>query len=429
MINLVFPQSGYHLRDSYEAKKVIDIVRPTDDEILVSFDVVSMYTNIPRELAMEIVFSKHEEFARRFGIGKIILKKILNFLLSDCTVFTALGKTYKQLNGLPMGGAISTNLARLVMDKIVIKTLEQTNAISFIRVYVDDTIAVVKKDQHLNVLNILNECYPSIKFTCEMENEGNCINFLNLTLIRTPSMGVILTNWYRKHFASGRLLPYYSSHKRTTIMETAVAFIRTVITLSDASFFHQNRHVAEETLRLNGFPETSIMVLMLTHYTLMRIRPAKIRNPDTVFAVFPHAICESRKIKKILHQYKNPEVIYSDSTRNSKVNFVSTRKTPTPIAKRGNMIVVANCQCGRRKLVQMTNFNENGEMTARRLTTNSDRCVNNAHAFRKFKFVKGLAYRGQTRLLANYLAWKHRQRVSFLGLGLPNNRFIPLIPN
>lgn len=425
MLNICFPQSGFHFKDSYEAKRQIDMLHIEPDEVLVSFDVVSMYTNIPKKLAFDIVFSKHQMFFDLFGIGRSVLKRILDFLLDDCTVFTALGNTYKQVQGLPMGGSISTNLARLVMDRIVHNLLTKRPEITFIRVFVDDTIAVVKKDTAPLLVNLLNSFEPGIEFTCEIENDLKSINFLNLTLIRENNQ--ILTNWFRKLFASGRLLPFFSSHKRSTIIETAIAFLRTVITLSDSTFFHSNKPIVIETLRQNGFPEELISVLMNNHYTLMRGRITKERVQNPAYKIFPHATCESRRVKKVLHKLKNKNVIYSDSTRNSRVNFITTRKTTTPKEKRGNVIVTSNCRCGARTKVATTRWNENGEMLVRRLKTDFHNCNGPLHAFSRFKFHRGLAYGGQTNVLIKYFAWMNRKGVSFMEIGFPNKHFQPLL--
>lgn len=430
MISSIFPQSGFHFKDSYMAKRIIDDIKLKKDDVLVSFDVVSMYTNIPRDLAHSIVIAKRHEFYNKFGIGRTTLEKLLKFLLTDCTVFTALDKMYSQQNGLPMGGSISTNLARLVMDQIISYTLTKTNLISFIKVFVDDTIAVIKRDQHEAILGILNSFHPSIKFTYELENENKSLNFLNLTLIREQTHDgewTMVTGWFGKRFASGRLLPYYSSHKRTTVMQTAVAFIHTVLSLSDAKFFTSNREIVENTLYLNGFPQEKVALLMNNHYTLMTAQKrAKKCEPGTTYNVFPHAICEARRLKRVLHKYKNKNVIYSDSTRNSKINFVSTRKTITPIEKRGNLIVVSHCTCGKKRLVTMTNFNENGHMAVKRLSTTFSECGNGMHAYKKFKFIRGLTYRGQTRYLGKYIAIGPRGSTDNRGLGLPNLRLLPL---
>lgn len=140
------------------------------------------------------------------------------------------------------------------MDEIICHLYRNVNEISFIKVFVDDTIAALKRDEIDLALDTLNSFHPSMKFTKELENEVKSINFLNLTLIRDGNF--IKTNWFRKIFALGRLLNFYTSHKRTTVIETARAFIQTVLTLSDPEFFSENKSKVEKTLRDNSFPET-----------------------------------------------------------------------------------------------------------------------------------------------------------------------------
>lgn len=425
MLNELFPRTHYHIKDSYEMKRFADNAHIGDDDVLVSFDVVSMYTCIPRELVKGIIMSKAKQFHSNFGIGKIILEKITDFLLIKCTVFTALDNIYMQNEGLPMGGNVSTTLARMVMDLVAENLILNEPNISFIRIFVDDTIAAVKREYIPNALLSLNNFHPNLRFTSELEDGTGSINFLNLTLTREGKS--IKTNWYRKHFASGRLLPYFSSHKRTTIMNTAEAFIRTVIELSDASFFMSNKPIVEKTLRDNGFPEATVLLLMNEHYTLMKQKQI-IKRSKKKYKIFPHAICESRKIKRILHKLKYDEVVYAESTRNTKINFVTTRKTPTPIELRGNLVLSSRCVCKRKFKFTATKFNETGQMASRRILTTFRKCEQHRHAFRVIKFDRGLFYRSQTEYLLKYIEWKQGNN-TLDRRGLPNYYFVKLFKN
>lgn len=419
ILNNIFPRTHFHIKDSYEMKNFLDISLIDKDDILVSFDVVSMYTNIPRKLVKEIIINKQEEIFQKYGIGKRILNNIIDFLLEDSTCITALGKTYQQTEGLPMGGCISTTLARMTMDEIIERLLNKIPNISFIRVFVDDTIAAMKRELVPLALNILNSFHPNIKFTHELENDRHSINFLNITLIREGNL--IITNWYRKYFASGRLLPYFSSHKRTTIMATAQTFLQTVLNLSDPFFFHINKSLVKRTLRNNGFPETTILMLMNKYYTYMK--PTQKRNSNNItYRIFPHAICEVRRIKKILNRLKPNNVIFSDSTRNTKINWVTTRKTPIAIKKRGNVILQSTCLCREKMKFIHTNFNETGIIAAKRILTTHRKCSNNQHAFLKIKYHRGLQYRNQTKYLTRYIEWKHKTH-SIPMNGIPNYHF------
>lgn len=428
ILNGIFPRTHIHVKDSYDMKEFCDTAIIMEDHNLVSYDAVKMYTSIPRELVKQIIFEQHIEISQKYGLAKRVLENILNFLLTDCTVFTALDNIYKQKEGLPMGGCISTALARITMDRVVEHLYNHVKDISFIKVFVDDTIAAMKPELIDTALSTLNSFHPEMKFTKELENDNKSINFLNLTLTRDGNF--IDTNWYRKVFASGRLLNFYSSHKRTTIIGTAKAFIQTVLKLSDPMHFHTNKPKIEQTLRDNSFPETLITILMNTEYTFM---PRHIKKPTNnikgIYKTYPQAVCKSREIKRALLRLKEKNIIYAESTRNTKINFVTTRKTFTPQIERTNTILLSKCICGEKYKITSTKFNETGEMAAvKRILTNHTGCDNNrGHAFRKVKVQKGLHYKKQTDYLLKYVKWMYRGKVLNTEFSLPNHHFANLM--
>lgn len=465
MIDQVFPRTDHHIKDSYEFAKYIQNVTIEETDILVSFDVVSMYTSIPFELVKDLILKKSDEFLNLFSIEKPFLEKILNFLLRDCMVFTALDSTYKQVNGLPMGSCVSPHLARIVMDQVMDNLLEQIPHISFMKVFVDDSIAAINKNFVDKALQTLNDFTAEMRFTCETE-ENASLNFLNLTLKRDKNR--IVTNWYRKHYASGRLLNFHSSHKRTTVLGTGVHFVRTVLFLSDGEFFHSNKTVIRETLRDNCFPETIIVVLMNNFYTYMRpllggvchdtssqawwlgthfeevyMKPAienKPSEPKKIvrndgdeekhgYVIFPHSICKGRDIKRVLCRQKAPGVKLADSVRNTRVNVISSRKTITPIEKRKNLILTSKCICRKKYKVVQTGFNETGEITQNRILTNMSECLPHSHAFKRARLQRGLHYGSQTRYLLKYIKYKYRGKLDVSSgiLDLPNPHLSNLI--
>lgn len=405
MLKEIFPISHFHIKDSFQAKKFFDGVSFPSNYTIKSWDVVSMFTNIPIDLAKDIINEKQTVFLNKFGIGKNILSMFLKFLLEDSTVFTANGKIYKQKDGLPMGGCISPTIARLVMDKIARHLLERVKEIAFIKIFVDDTITAIDPLVADRALEILNSFHPKMKFTVENENEELAVNFLNLTVYRDE--GRIKTNWYRKSFASGRLVPFFSSHKRTTVIGTAESFIKTVILLSDSSFFRENKSIVYDTLKSNAFPEWLIDTLMNKHYTLMT--PAcgseqkKMNKRANRYVIFPHAICKSRDIKKILLSYTNKDIILADSTKNTKINQVRNRKTVTEWYMKSNMILISKCKCGKKYLIEKTAYNQTAGMLAREMKTKHNICKDSMHSFKKIIPHRGLAYSSQTQFLLRYL--------------------------
>lgn len=420
MLKEVFPITKHHVRDSFNIKEFLDGVEIPPDYVLRSFDVVSMFSNIPTDLAGGIIMEEHEKFYRKFGIGKKILFDIMNFLLNECTIFTAIGKIFKQKEGLPMGGCISPTIARLVMDRIVDKLYREIPDIAFIKVFVDDTLAVIDPNSSDLALQVLNNFHPKMSFTMEKENENGSINFLNLNVIRRGNQ--IKTNWYRKLFASGRLVSYYSSHKRSTVLATAETFIKTTILLSDGEFFHQNRQRIIDTLKDNCFPDTVIETLMNRHYTLMKPMKGIDRRlrRNTKYKIFPHSLCKSKEIREIFLKLTRRNFTLADSTKNTEVGSITTRKTKTPWGDRSNVILISRCVCKQKYKVHATQHNETASMTAEKLVTTFGKCDGTKHAFKTVKFHRGLSYVKQTKFLVKYIKYFYNGRLINTGYDLPN---------
>lgn len=416
ILDTIFPRTPFHVKDSYQFVHFLRQIKLNPRDILVSFDVISMYTSIPFDLAFKIIMRKADLFLTSFGINQQLLSDILIFLLQECSIFTARDCIYKQKDGLPMGSCLSPLIARIVMDE-VIGFLLQRVSLTFIQVFVDDTIAAVNVDLANEALTILNSFAPGqIIFTMEHENDTGSINFLNVTLTREADS--VFTNWYRKPYASGRLLNFYSSHKRTTILATGAHFIKTVLLLSDPRFFHQNTPIIINTLRENSFSELTIMTLMNTFYTFMRHTDrvkTEQQNADNKYVIFPYAVSHSKNIRGVISRLKSPNITLADSVRNTKVNFVRTLKPVGSLASGGNVILSSQCKCKKRCIVQTPHFNENGEMAINRLRSPLQKdCDNSGHAYDDFQLHRGLYYKNQSRFLLRYVQWMHIHKLDML---------------
>lgn len=426
MLKKVFHVTEYHVKDSYSLKAFLDSTVIPESDILISFDVIDMFSNIPTDLARDIIMNKFMDFYKEYGIGRKILISILDFLLDKCTIFTALGYTYKQKNGLPMGGCISPTIARLVMDRVISHLYDTVPTLTFIRVFVDDTIVSIDPAFTDMALDAINNFHNKMKFTMEREDENLSINFLNLNLMRVGNK--ITTNWYRKGFASGRLVNFYSSHKRSTITGTAEAFIRTILLLSDPIHFNSNKSKVILTLRENCFPDTTIERLMNKFYTLMKpvtnTKNKRTLRGKIIYKVFPHALLNYNKIKKIITKRILPGIVLADSTKNTKINFITTRKTKIPYGKRSNLIVMSKCICGRKHKIHTTGFNQTGEMVRDFFLTKYKKCTGELHAFRKVKYQRGLAYGSQTKYLLKYIKHFYRGKLINITADLPNYHLI-----
>lgn len=420
----VFPIHERHVKNASHIKNFIDQVILPDDHVLVSFDAVSMFTTIPTNLIIHIANKNIKIFKELYNLEGRFVVKLLNFVLNECTYFVALNSTYKQKHGLPMGGSISSTCCRIIMDHILEFSFKYVPEPFFVKVYVDDTLFAIKPCYINDMLRALNNCCTDIQFTFEKETDFK-INFLNVTLIREGNK--IITNWYRKPYSSYRYLNYYSSHKRSIILNTAIQFIKTTLELSDGRFFFNNKNIVQNVLEKNCFPPDIIMVLLNDNYTYMK--PYSKNYPkNSNFIAFPHQIANNKFIKQVVKDNMNINCTLSESVKNTKINFIKNYTDKPPISTRTNMIIKSQCNCKDKKVKFVTTrYNETVDMAIKRLVTDKLFCDKFGHAFRKTFKYHGLAYRGQTWYYSKYLQWKHRNNLVNDNFQFPNRNLRKLI--
>ena len=91
-----------------------------DDEIMILFDVVSLFTAIPLDRACERIWNKLKQDntlgqGSKLSIDDII--KLLRFTLSN-SYFTFNDEIYKQIHGCAMGSPVSPIVANICMEEI-----------------------------------------------------------------------------------------------------------------------------------------------------------------------------------------------------------------------------------------------------------------------------------------------------------------------
>ena len=122
----------------------------TEEEVMVSFDVKSLFTSIPVILALTITkdrLQRDQKLAERSYLSVDNILKLSDFVLNH-NYFKYDGDHYKQIFGCGMGSPISPVLAHLVMEEIeetAISTFPHPPKWCFR--YVDDSHSCLRKDQ------------------------------------------------------------------------------------------------------------------------------------------------------------------------------------------------------------------------------------------------------------------------------------------
>ncbi|BHF69399.1 hypothetical protein SprV_0301244300 [Sparganum proliferum] len=89
--------------------------RIQSDEIMVSFDVTSLFTSIPPKVAREVLRKRLEEAYDETQNALKIEHLMKLFEFCQQTFFTFAGETYEQIKGTPMGSPVSGLVAELVL--------------------------------------------------------------------------------------------------------------------------------------------------------------------------------------------------------------------------------------------------------------------------------------------------------------------------
>lgn len=324
-------------------EKIRSVVVPPE-HIMVSFDVKSLFTNVPVELVIECVRSKWEILAKNTPIPEALFIKILTFILKT-SYFVFMGKMYIQNQGLPMGGPLSPIAADLIMDS-ALKTI--TDRLDYplicLTKYVDDIFCLIPRDKIETTLEIFNGFHPSLQFTVEVENNGG-LPYLDTFVLRGAT--TLDSVWYQKPTSSPRMLNYVSKHPLQLKVATAVGFIQRVSKLTTTN--RENMRISIYTqLRINNYPPYLINSLMQRHLRANTVNESipKPTQEDIQYAAIEYIPCMSEKIRHLLSR-SLPNVSCSMKPSNSASRYYSKLKDKIPKLKRSNVVYKIDCECGK----------------------------------------------------------------------------------
>ena len=220
--------------------------------VLLSLDVISLFTNISNELVLIGLEKRWELIKNNTSIPKKSFLNAVIFILNS-TFFKFNNKFYNQVSGTPIGFSISPIIANIVMVDLEREILPSFDfVIPWYFRYVDDTILCVPQDKADIVLCKFNSYNPRLQFTYKIES-NNTLSFLDIKLMKVANEHII-TNWYRKNTYSGRFLNFLSCHPFNQKLAVIKNLTDQAILLSHQSFHKENLILIKQLLLLNNYP-------------------------------------------------------------------------------------------------------------------------------------------------------------------------------
>ena len=372
LTTILQPLTDKSRRKLQSTENFIDAIKDVqipDDYKLVSFDVKSLFTSIPLQLALQCTKTAIQQSTDALPLPREDITDLLNLCLTS-TYFQYNGKHYKQLHGTAMRSPVSVVVAEIVMQNIeerALATCRQTIPL-WLR-YVDDTFTAVHKDEIDPFHNHLNEQNPDIQFTREIEEDGK-LPFFDCLVDRNNNE--LRTTVYRKPTHTDRLFDESSynptSHKATTI-KTLTRRVQLVCNTLD-SLSDENKYL-DRVFDKNKY--NTDFIRRNTH----RATDTTESNRDSTFvtttATIPYIKSTSEAIARILQPY-NIRVAHKPITTLRRL-LTNVKDKDEPNNRQGaiDKIECSDCQAS---YIGETGRNLNTRLTElKRATTNGD--VNN----------------------------------------------------
>ena len=242
-------------------------VKPSPSDLYVSFDIKSLYTNVPvKEVVDDIcnVVYSNSPVSRFFvdsKITKIMFRNILNICCKS--IFLYKDTVYEQRDGVAMGLPLAPLLANWFVSKIErnIFSDSKNNQCKpiFYKRYVDDIFAVFTNSSDRDrFFTVLNSSHPNLQFTMEITTDA--LPFLDVEI--TAKDGMYNTRVYRKPTNTGVLLNFESIAPLKWKKALVRGMLNKAYKLSSSlACFKSETEIIKSSLRKNSYPDRFITKL------------------------------------------------------------------------------------------------------------------------------------------------------------------------
>ena len=202
-----------YIRDTTDFIRRIESLRVPEDCILVTFDVTSLYTNIPNEEGIQAVKEFLKDHKPPYASANTVILLLTEVLTKNTFEFN--GKNYLQVGGTAMGTKLAPSYANIFMGMLEQKTIQSYHKEPFLWVRFIDDIFVIWTHGEQELIKFhehLNSFHESIKYT--MEQSRSKIVFLD-TWVKVIANRLIV-ELYTKPTDTHNYLHFTSSHPKHT---------------------------------------------------------------------------------------------------------------------------------------------------------------------------------------------------------------------
>ncbi|XP_055842472.1 uncharacterized protein LOC129909411 [Episyrphus balteatus] len=319
--------SEHHIKDSAHFVSILSGLRLENDEMMVSFDVESLFTNVPVQEVLVII----RELISTAGINENYLP-LLDFCLSS-GYFCFNGQFYLQKDGVAMGLPLAPLIADIWMENFEKKALDSSKEKPRVWLrYVDDTFCILKNSAILHFLEHLNALHPKIKFTMEKEKEGS-IAFLDVKVMRNQN-GSLGHTVYRKSTHTNRYLHADSHHHPANLSSVVSTLFQRAHRICDSDHLSTELLLLDKVLEANGYSKKQ------RSWKPFSSQEMKENQLDKK-AFLPYVKGVTDRVGKILKRYGVKSIFLPPK---KVINYLKSPKDQFPLETPG--VYAVPCSCG-----------------------------------------------------------------------------------
>ncbi|CAF3835154.1 unnamed protein product [Rotaria sp. Silwood1] len=292
-----------YTKDSFDFVEKIKKHRTTPG-LLCSFDVRSLFTNIPLDKAIEIGIKNIRKYNKNIKLNDEELNELFNYC-TKYSNFTFNDEHYDQINGVAMGSPLAPILAHLFMSNLEenINNYKGKKPDIYYR-YVDDIFMIMNGTQKdiSNFKKFMNNLEKTIKFTVEVQEE-NKLPFLDVMVERENNL--LITYVYHKPTDTGLYMKWTSNQpKQYKINLIKCLCNRAVRICSSDALLKKELDYYNKTFLANGYPLNIIKKTMRKIELNKTINTQqKLTNTETIYISMPYynnfSIELAKKVKMI----------------------------------------------------------------------------------------------------------------------------------
>ena len=228
-------------------------LRDISNNKMVSFDVKSLFTNIPVRETIDIIIDCIKDFDINIGLPLDALRGLLA-LCTQNVQFLFDGHFYVQKDGCAMGSPLGPIFADIFMGDCGRKLKQEiVSSCSLYTRYVDDCFLLLNPGVcESQLLQKFNAVHPSLTFTCEKEI-CDCLSFLDVKMKRRRD-GSVQTAVFRKSTWTGLYTSFFSFVPKSYKIGLMKSLVHRSVRICSSDTLLDELHLLRRVFLDNGYP-------------------------------------------------------------------------------------------------------------------------------------------------------------------------------